>query len=178
MLQKLYNKMKFLIYLFPLIVVGCNTSYFDLALKGDTLNLERNLLKNPKIVNEKDRLDKTMMHYAVCSGNKNVLELLYLYGARLEEKDITGMTPLHVCAMWDLNGPARWLVSRGADINVKDNFGDSLLHTSAVFGTDKIGKYLKSLGLSLEDKNREGLTPVDLAKRHKKDNWIREVKGE
>ncbi len=174
---KLYNKIIKYPYGFLLIILGCNASHFDLAIKGDIVNLEKQLLKKPTIINSKDNLGKTMLHYAVCSGNRDILDLLYIYGAKLDEQDITGMTALHVCAMWDLRGPARWLISRGADINVKDKFGDNLLHTSAIFNTVHVGKYLKTLGISMTEKNNEGLSPVELAKKHRNHDWIREIEG-
>ncbi|MGC8738184.1 MAG: ankyrin repeat domain-containing protein [Candidatus Hydrogenedens sp.] len=174
---KLYRKIKNFIYLLPLIITGCNPSCFDLAAKGDVVNLEKQLLKNPAIINSKDYLGKTMLHYAVCSGSKDILDLLYIYGAKLDEKDITGMTPLHVCAMWDLKGPARWLITHGSDTQIKDNFGDSPLHTSAIFGTVNVGKYLKTIGIPMEERNNEGMTPKELAKKHRNNRWIEEIAG-
>ncbi len=177
MVLNLYRKMKIYLYLLPLIISGCSPSCFDLAAKGDAVNLEKQLLKNPAIINSKDYLGKTILHYAVCSGSKDVLELLYRYGAELNEKDITGMTPLHVCAMWDLKGPARWLITHGANARIKDNFGDSPLHTSAIFGTVNIGKYLKTVGIPMEEKNKEGMTVKELAKKYRNDKWIEEIEG-
>lgn len=175
MALKLYRKIKICVYLFPLMITGCSPSYFDLAIKGDAVGLEKQLLKNPAIINNKDYLGKTLLHYAVCSGSKDMLELLYIYGAELNEKDITGMTPLHVCAMWDLRGPARWLVTHGANTQIKDNFGDSPLHTSAIFGTINVGKYLKTVGISMDEKNKEGMTVKELAKKYRNDKWIEEI---
>lgn len=166
------------LFLIFLILSGCSPSCFDLAFKGDVVGLEKQLLKNPALVHQKDYLKKTLLHYAVCSGNKEILELLYRYGTSLDEQDITGMTPLHVCAMWDLKGSARWLISRGASICIKDKFGDTPLHTSALFNAVNVGKYLLTLGLSLDDKNNEGMTPVDLAKKQRNDDWIKTIKGE
>ncbi len=103
------------------------------------------------------------------------MELLYLYGAELNIQDRTGMTPLHVCAMWDLRAQARWLFSRGADVRVKDKFGDTPLHTSAVFGSINVGKYIKNIDNLIGEKNNEGLTPVELAKKYRNQNWIDEV---
>lgn len=174
---KFLKNSKIYLYVSMLILSGCNTSYFDLAIKGDVLGLEKQLLKKPKIINDKDYLGKTMLHYAVCSGNKDILELLYIYGAKFDEQDITGMTPLHVCAMWDLKGPARWLISHGAKIEIKDKFGDTPLHTSAIFGTTNMGKYLKTVGLSTEESNGEGVTPIELAKKHRNHDWVREIEG-
>ncbi len=176
-MSKLAKKMGICLYGFLLVVMGCESSCFDLALKGDLFNLEKQLLKNPAMINSKDKLGKTMLHYAVCSGNKDILKLLYIYGTKFDEQDITGMTPLHVCAMWDLRGPAHWLISRGADVNVRDKFGDNLLHTSAIFGTVNIAKYLKTIGISTTEKNKEGMTPIDLAKKHRNYVWIREIEG-
>ena len=178
MVLNLYRKMKIYLYLLPLIISGCSPSCFDLAAKGDAVNLEKQLLKNPAIINSKDYLGKTILHYAVCSGSKDVLELLYRYGAELNEKDITGMTPLHVCAMWDLKGPARWLITHGANAKIKDKFGDSPLHTSAIFGTVNIGKYLKTVGIPMEEKNKEGMTAKELAKKYRNEEWVKEIYGD
>ncbi|HOV32051.1 MAG TPA: ankyrin repeat domain-containing protein [Candidatus Hydrogenedens sp.] len=162
-----------------LLVMGCNiSSNFDLASRGNVVTLEKLLLKNnSNIINSKDNWGKTMMHYAVCDGNKSILELLYRYGAELDIPDETGMTPLHVCAMWDRKGPARWLVEHGANLQLKDEFGDTALHTSAVFGSINTGKYLLGIGMSLNEKNAKGLTPIDLAIKYRNHDWLHEVGG-
>lgn len=162
-----------------LLVMGCDVaSHFDLASQGNVVALEKQLLKNnANIINSKDNRGKTMMHYAVCNSNKSILELLYRYGAELNIPDETGMTPLHVCALWDRKGPARWLIEHGANLQLKDKFGDNALHTSAVFGSINIGKYLLDIGMSIDEKNAEGLTPIDLAVKYRNYDWLHKVGG-
>ncbi len=170
--MSMYNKM----FLFALVLFsGCSDSCFDLAMKGDYLTLEKMLLNEPKIIYSKDTLGKNLLHYAVCSGSKKTMELLYRYGIDMNVQDKTGMTPLHVCAMWDLKGPARWLVQHGADIKKKDKFGDTVLHTSAVFGAVSVGKYFLEIGLSNDEKNNQGFTAMQLANEYRNSDWLREL---
>lgn len=155
---------------------GCEfMSVFDYVIKEDILKVERILLNTPKLVSKKDKLGKTLLHYAVCGKSRDLLDTLYIYGADLNVQDITGMTPLHVCAMWDRKGACKWLLEKGSNPTLKDIYGDTPLHTSAIFGSVGVGTILLTHGLSLEDKNKEGKTPIDLAREYNNKEWLTKV---
>ncbi|MCX8065635.1 MAG: ankyrin repeat domain-containing protein [Candidatus Hydrogenedentes bacterium] len=170
------KKLVYPISLLMIAISRCSLlSMFDYVIKEDKLSVERMLLDNPKIVLEKDKLGKEPLHYAVCGRSRELLELLYLFGADLNAQDLTGMTPLHVCAMWDRKGACKWLLEKGANPMLKDIYGDTPLHTSAIFGSVGVGAMLLKQGLSLEDKNNNGKTPIDLAREHNNLEWLIKV---
>lgn len=166
---------KISLYIVAFQILSCSPSPYDLSAFGDVHEIEKLVIRHPGLVNERDKLGKTITHYAVLGRNKSLLELLYLYGADLNSQDITGMTPLHVCAMWDLRASAKWLVDKGARIDLVDKYGDTPLHTSAVFGSVQVGKYLIIIGLSLEQKNYQNKSPLDLAKENGHLDWIQSI---
>lgn len=165
-----------LISIMAMGVRGCESlSVFDYVLLEDKLCVERMLLKKPELIHTRDRLGKKLIHYAVCGKCKDLLELLYLYGTDLNAQDVTGMTPLHVCAMWDRRGACKWLLERGANPTIKDEYGDTPLHTSAVFGSIGVGNMLVKQGLSLNEKNKNGKTPIELAREYNNVEWLEKV---
>ena len=80
---------------------------------------------------------------------------------------ITGMTPLHVAAMFGRRAAAEWLLDHGAAVNAVDAFGDTPLHTAAVFGRGHTVTLLAARGAALDARNHDGLTPRELAVRER-----------
>ena len=155
---------------------GCEClSIFDYIIKNDRLEVEKKLLNHPQLISKRDKLGKTILHYAVCGKSRELLDILFVYGADLNPQDKTGMTPLHVCAMWDRKGACKWLLDRGANPKLKDIYGDTPLHTSAIFGSVGVGLMLVNVGLPLDERNNEGKTPIDLAREYNNNEWLSKV---
>jgi len=93
------------------------------------------------------------------------METLLKHGANLGAADGTGMTPLHVAAMYGCEAEASWLLEHGAALQTLDRFGDTPLHTAALSGQDAIVKLLVAHGADLRQKNGQGFTSLELARR-------------
>jgi ankyrin repeat protein len=54
-------------------------------------------------------------------------------------------------------------IANGLDVNTATEKGDTALHGAANRGADSIVKYLAARGANLDVKNKQGMTPLDLA---------------
>jgi hypothetical protein len=113
------------------------TTLQDLVLKGDVATTEyqiqRQLAQAPKDGEEKKALheqDKSVLHYAVLSGNVPMVHMLLDAGylPELNAPDlITAFTPLHM-AVFIENKDMLWtLISHGAKPDVLDNYRGTAL---------------------------------------------------
>jgi hypothetical protein len=57
----------------------------------------------------------------------------------------------------------RYLKSLGLDLNRKNSRGENTLHGAAGRGADSIVEYLIQQGVPVDEKNKQGLTPLDYA---------------
>ena len=75
-----------------------------------------------------------MLHYAAMSDCYEIVNLLIERGAKVEEKDKFGKTPLH-CAV-DNNSieVGKLLIERGAKVEEKDKFGKTSFQKSQYCG--------------------------------------------
>ena len=152
---------------------SCSPSPHDLIARGDQESLASLLESRPDAVNDRNRLDKTALHYAVSYKREEALDLLVRHGADLHARDVTGMTPLHVAAMLGRRDEALWLLEHGADPEIRDDFGDTPMHTAALFGAGGVIQVLHRSGASLQTKNNDGLRPLALAAKHKQERVVK-----
>ncbi|MGQ0742105.1 MAG: ankyrin repeat domain-containing protein [Alphaproteobacteria bacterium] len=88
------------------------------------------------------------------------------HGADPNAQDAQGRTALHFAAQAQDDGLIKLLVASGAELDVTDCHGNTPLFC-AVFAYRNQGKAIPTLlqlGASSEKKNREGVSPADLAK--------------
>ncbi|XP_026686526.1 uncharacterized protein LOC113471511 [Diaphorina citri] len=88
------------------------------------------LLRAGHDVNEKMKLDgRTALFVAVHFNHRHIAALLIHHGAKVNERDKEGMTPLHL-EIVDL------LLDNGADVNFKSATGFTALHMACRFHDD------------------------------------------
>lgn len=145
---------------------GCGTSVHDDVARGDMDALTRKIEREPELLESRNALGKTPLHYAATFAQKEAMEFLIEQGADVSAPDGTGLTPLHVAAIVDVRGAARLLLDAGAALETKDSFGDTPLHAAAMHGRMRVLEFLLARGGDASARNQEGLTPLDLARRH------------
>ena len=64
-------------------------------------------------------------------------------------------------------------VEKGADVNAVNNTGNSALHYAAQNGNERMVEYLMGKGAKTDIKNKQGRTPVELAKGRASEIFIR-----
>ncbi|KAL6043700.1 Ankyrin repeat domain-containing protein 49, partial [Balamuthia mandrillaris] len=105
-----------------------------------------------------------------CRGKKEehvrVLQLLLDKGARLDQRDKNGLTPLHRACYENNLHMIRVLLSKGADVRAEDKFKSHPLHwASYTNGRKDVVQLLLEHGADATHKNDHGETPVDNAKK-------------
>jgi len=146
---------------------GCTPSLHDVIGRGD-IDLARTLLQeNPARVADENSLGKQPLQYAVMYQQMDAMEALLEAGADVNAADNTGMTALQAAVIYSWEDGIRWLLEHGADPAQRDHFGDLPSHTAAMYGRGGVLGVLAEHGVSLTEKNNKGMTPLDLAHKHR-----------
>lgn len=149
--------------------VGCTPSLHDVIGRGEIEAARAMLQANPDLAADENELGKQPLQYAISYRQVEAMDALQSAGADLNAADHTGMTALHAAALLGWQDGTRWLLAHGADRNKRDHFGDLPSHTAAIHGQGGILKILFEDGDSLTEKDDAGMTPLDLARKHRKD---------
>ncbi len=109
------------------------------------------------------RQKKTLLHEAVESGRKELVQYLLDKGANINAKDRRGWTPLHMAAAAGRIEIVKLLLAKGADVNVGDIRGGTALWYANEQGNEEIVELLRSHGakeqaptISLHQAARDG----------------------
>jgi ankyrin repeat protein len=105
------------------------------------------------------------VHYAAKIGDMKILAKLNDYGADLEGLDVNGYCPLHVASIFGHVDIINYLLESAVDVNKRTNISqNSSLHIATENGWLDCCQVLLEYDAILTSKNKEGLTPIDLAK--------------
>ena len=177
------------VYAFELAAEGVNVNTNDddnnFALKytvkaNDVINTKTLIEKYKADVNKKDKMQRTVLHYAINNSSPKIdstseMENLLLdFGADLNACDIRGRTPLHYAFVkmrnWqdssviDPIEAVTTLCSKiDIDIDVQDAWGKSPLHYAAQRSSTISSVFLLNRGATLEKKDKHGNTPLAIA---------------
>ncbi|XP_078496583.1 poly [ADP-ribose] polymerase tankyrase-2-like [Lissotriton helveticus] len=106
----------------------------------------------------------TPLHFAAGYNRVSVVEYLLENGADVHAKDKGGLVPLHNACSYGHYEVTEMLVKHGAVVNVSDLWKFTPLHEAAAKGKYEICRLLLKHGADRTKKNRDGNTPLDLAK--------------
>ncbi len=88
----------------------------------------------------------TALAFASEKCNEHIVELLLNSGAYVDEKDLSGETPLHRACFYGNVKNAQILLQRGANINSKNILGQTTLHLSCYSKNTNIALFLLKNG--------------------------------
>jgi ankyrin repeat protein len=120
----------------------------------------------------------TPLMRAAKNGDYRAMEILLKHGADVSLKQRQGATALlFACGFGrgtsafaedvgteaDLFRAVQLLVEKGADVTISNDQGGTVMHFAAQSGLNSVVKYLAGKGAALDQKDKQGRTPVDVA---------------
>ena len=105
--------------------------HFLLAACGHTVQLEFEISKRAKLMEQKDEYGRTLLYTASKSGFYDTCKMLLQKGASVDEVQRDGSTPLHGAAYFGHAQVVRLLLQHGARTNLRNNWGNTSLDESA-----------------------------------------------
>ncbi|XP_065671588.1 tonsoku-like protein isoform X2 [Hydra vulgaris] len=118
-------------------------------------------------VNHINALGETPLHIAAIAGNTGRVTLLLQQGASVHARDASGWQPIHEACNHGFVDIVELLILNGADVNDpggKHCGGTTPLHDASQNGHLNVVKLLLAHGASLQTKNTEGKTPLEVVR--------------
>lgn len=135
------------------------------AKEGDLAAVTALLTKDPKLVNTKDDIGRTPLHWASRGVHLEVIKYLVQKGAEMNTPDKNGIAALHSIASRGHTEAAAFLIQQGADINVRSAGNLTPLHYAAASGHKAATALLIEKGADLEAVGNYKRTPLLLTAR-------------
>lgn len=136
----------------------------EAARKGDLTRIKQLMEKQDVFVDVRDDFERTALHTACTRGHLPVAEYLVALGANLLARNKRGRTPLHNATFNGRFGVTKWLLRQpGTAIDAFDSVGNTPLHRASWGGHLQIVLCLLEHGANPLLRNRDGLTPMELA---------------
>jgi ankyrin repeat protein len=92
------------------------------AVNRGEVNTVKAMLKQQKMVNERDARGNTPLSAAARAGSLPLVELLLTNGAQVDSRNNDGLRPLHAAVMGGYLEVAKLLLDHGADVNAQDDY--------------------------------------------------------
>ena len=110
---------------------------------------------------------RTLLNAAIVRHDLAKIKILVKAGAKVNTKDINGLSPLHLSAQDGYKDITEFLLQNGANINVTDSENCTPLHNAVSFDRVEIVKHLVEKGADLFIKSRlKSQTPLDIARKN------------
>lgn len=123
-------------------------------------------------INRPDQWGFLPLHRACANDQKEIVMLLIEKGSKLNARATDEWTPLHLASISGALDCLTHLVKAGADINAVDINGCIPLHLATTYWNPELPtksiqlvKLLIALGSNKYKRNKNGLTPLDYAKK-------------
>lgn len=126
------------------------------------------LLERAKnLVSVTDDQKQTALHIAALNGTLRIVQLLLRHGAKMDNCDRSGFTPLHQAVRMQHHEVVHFLVGNGADVNIPNRKMWTSLHSAAQANNiSDISTIVQSGKANLRLKNKDGQTAWDLGVKH------------
>jgi len=98
----------------------------DVLLDGDFVAAEALLASNPELIDARNSVGETVLHYLAVEDFKEGVAWLHARGSKLNTSDEFGVPLLFDIAVLGYRELFLWLVSNGADASARDSHGQSL----------------------------------------------------
>ncbi|XP_063131688.1 POTE ankyrin domain family member A isoform X20 [Rattus norvegicus] len=138
------------------------------AAEGDAAQMEILITLGQCSVSDRDRKDRTALHFACVYGRLPVVTVLVNNNCEIDAFDKNHITPLIKSVQCWKQKCATLLLEHGADPNVIDSSGNSALHYAVYNGHEEMVALLLQYKANIEQKTKDGFTPLLLALREKR----------
>lgn len=109
----------------------------------------------------------TVLHLAIYYSRGKTALLLLNRGAAIDLPGLDDTSPLHMALRYKLPDVCRELIARGADVHSPMGYSkETPLHAAVGSGMVELVGVLLQAGAKGAERNRDGKTPLDLAKEH------------
>jgi ankyrin repeat protein len=115
------------------------------------------------VVDSKDRIGKTALHYASAYGHASIASILLQNGASVEITAACTMRALHLAAHYDELEVVRVLLDNGAEINSRTADGKTVLHQAIERNSLPIMQLMLSRNADIEASDKKQRTPIFMA---------------
>lgn len=138
-------------------------------------SITKYLLDNNAQTNVQDSSGATPLHEAVRYGHTAIAKMLLDAGASVDAKDNLGKTPALLIIPAEQRAEIySLLISYKANIALKDMYGDTVLHTATMTNVPvSILDLLVNSGAVVNERNKDGVTPLELAIENKISSHIK-----
>ncbi len=169
---------KLLLILLAMLIANSTVRSMDIHAAANQCNLERMqqiLGANPLFAQARDENQNTPLHLVAGGGDINSAALLLQYGADVNARGRSGLTPLHWAAYKGHTGLTTLFLgmtllevdhdflSINAEINARDTEQNTSLHFAAFKGYRDIAMYLLSAGAEINAHKVHRMTPLHCA---------------
>jgi ankyrin repeat protein len=161
---------------------GLGVSPWGYALEASNEDVADAFIKShPELINMPNKDGNPSLHMAILKGNEGLVNFLILKGAPLNQKDISGSTPLHLACKNSNINIAKFLLENAALgdkpalVNEKNVFKSTLLHRVVGYGNFEWTNFFIQNGADVGIQDGEKRTPLQIAIAKYKDNSNRPV---
>ena len=158
-----------------------NNRMIHLASESSNLDILNMLIALKANVNIKNKLNETPIHFAIKSNNINAVDALLAQGIDLSLTTTKGETPMFYAMKTGNLNIIQMLYNNNSPLSGTDKDGNNLIHYCVINcpsfkdsndtnNTDKrdkssIIKFLIERGISIDQKNNNGITPLELTQK-------------
>lgn len=143
-------------------LIGCSRQDDTLTLSRTGVEVEQRVLwrADPNVA---DEYGHTALHLAVYQTDVTLVRTVLAAGARVDERDVSDMTPLMIAAGGGACDVARALVAAGADLHARSGPQRMQpIHLAVLTGTPEMVQLLLELGAAPSAADGWGRTPLHL----------------
>ena len=134
-----------------------STSNFIISLDYSLENLYQILIKNPLLVNKKDKKGETLLSYSIERNKNDIFDLILtspILDLKYQNKE--GNSYLHIAVQYERENMIIKLIKKGIFLNFQNNDGNTALHFAHLIGNTNIIKILIENNIDFTLKNNLG----------------------
>ena len=146
---------------------------FNISIDYNVQSLFQILIKNPKLINEKDNKGETLLSYAIERDRNDIFDLILtspILDLNYQNKE--GNSYLHIAIQFEREKMIKSLIEKGINLNIQNNDGNTPLHIAHFIGNKKIINLLNDNNIDFTIKNNNGLIAEQNTQRNKKKSTL------